>query len=381
MHLVDLFIRRPQAKAIRLRTEKMTNLSIINLSRAAFALLLIMLLSPPSHANDPDWQRRKALIEKELGIDSAEDKRGYKIVTPDEAIVTCLENERKVVQSNRMFRTPEDAYQFAITYILPSLYAKKATAPLLGALNLNEMFNRFKEIRVCENYYARAPIQADPNRATDLYLPEQKFVILNMQFSIASFQTKKEIMLHVLLGASGYEDNNYSLTQALLMAEKPLGSHTLAMFPQTPAQLYRNPNVKSLPASMPPGITSDKPMVIAGGKGGFTGSGGGGDSASSLIKRAMLELAPQIGTYTKKHKLVCQKAWSHQATYIQDIQALQLESNSNMLDSFQRNPNGGYFIRISTYTYNSTGDITAKTHLGMILGILEDYCAVKYGGR
>lgn len=355
----------------------MTNLGLKTFCKAIFALIFVF-ISAPAQAKNSNLSNLHGLMDQGLWYTDAQ--RGYKVTTAEQAIQYCL-----AIEKRKHFQNASHPLQIIIQHIIPSIYTKYKKDPNLrfGVLSLNEMFTRFQEVRVCENYYGHIPIQADPDRTTDLYLPEHKYVILNSQYFTTPQQTQDGILLHVFLGASGYEDNKYELTHALMMAEKSFQPYVIALFPQSTDQLYWKPVEKPLPKSFVRPVNGIiYPIYVAGARGGgFTGSGGGGDSASALIKKALYNLAPQIGAYTKKHKLSCQHTWSNPANYIADIKALSIESKKDTIEKLSRNPSGGYYIRLTSYIYENGKDVTAENHSDLLAGIIADYCQLKYGGK
>lgn len=354
----------------------MTNLGKTYLSLALFALIFIFHM-PLLANNNPRLM--------EHGLWDADAQRGYKVMSIDEAIYYCQENERRHPAKNwKYFREPNAPYLTLIKNVLPKLYNQYKNNPslTLGLLSLNEMFSRFEKVQFCENYHPQYPMQADAERFTDLYIPERNFVILNHTFSTTPYETRMEILLHVFLGASGYEDNHYQLTNALMMAEKSLAPYVLSLFPTIIDELYWKPVEKPMPKkymNIKSGVSY--PIYIAGPRGGFTGGGGGGgDSISSMIKRALYELAPDIPGYTKKYKMPCQQAWSNPINYLFDVKATPIESKL-MLEKVSINPKGGYFINIQTYTYTGGKDVTTKENLDIVFSIVNDLCKTKYGKK
>lgn len=357
----------------------MTKRNAISLLFGAFMFFTLASFTPKSFAQNNGYSNVKSL-------------------TPDEAIAQCLEQERAESQRPqprfRYFARSANAAYETIVQLLPNAYKNAQKNISYGALNLAEMFERFKGVRICENYYSKTPIQGDPNRTTDLYLPEQKFGILNFGFHIAGRNSQQRILIHVFLGASGYEDDNYQLTLALQEAEKSNSAEVMAMFPQTKEQLSWKPKHKPISKNV---ILQNEQIIVAGG--GYTGSNGGGDSSSTVIKEALMNYAPGIPEFTRKENMPCAHAWANIHSYKQDILSIKIESNKevmakNYLEKIKttndpaelivhRNPQTGvYYVLPLGHHYNGT-DVTAKSSQATLSAfvILNDFCARKYGGK
>ena len=282
-------------------------------------------------------------------------------------------------------------YREAIQSILPKLYdnrnnnTDKNNRPRYGALNLNEMFDRFNEVKIFEDFNNQKPIQADPHRDTDFYLPKHKMAVLNKGFRFSDPEKKINILIHVFLGAAGYEDNDYQLTMALRKAELKISSPNdptvsaidiSSLFPQNKKQLNWQPKPQAIPKRS---VVDQQQFYVAGGRGGFTGSGGGGDSGAALVKKLLLEYTPeQIKYYTSKNKSSCHSAWSNHTFYIQDIQSLSIETNDNIPIIFaERRAVGSYYISQINSVYGGENKKAVLT----AVNIFADHCEAKYGGK
>jgi hypothetical protein len=168
----------------------------------------------------------------------------------------------------------------------------------LGALKVTEMFGRFKNA-VLVNNSTHSPIVADQDRQTDFYLVNQNLAVLNQDFYKGDSTSQGAILLHVLLGASGYQDENYNLTLLLFQSENLLRtgglqalkrSGIIALFPKTNETLFRSTGTD--PSKNVTGQRSQNERLIiaaAGSGGGGTGVGGGGDGFSSEMKVHVLD--------------------------------------------------------------------------------------------
>lgn len=343
----------------------------------AFTLIVLPFVSLKTQAKRQDWKSEKARIERALGISS---KNTAATVTAEQ--VCAKWNDVQLAQPQHHAAIFHQYFNNIIE-ILPSLYKNKNQS--YGALNLAEMFRRFQNVRIFHAPSGEQIVQADIHRRTDFYLPSCQIAVFNQQFFLLLPAMQKNIIIHVYLGASGYEDNNYQLTMALLSAEKHLSdsgntsdTKITDLFPQTPEQLYWRPNAQVLPNNN--WSPTEKQIFIAENimkDGGFTGSGGGGDGSSAFLKELLLKYTKeQIFSYTKANHLPCHQVWSDQITYKRDIQKLKIESNRNLLAAFsERRSIGSYWIRILPVVYGEENQIANLT----ALDIFNDYCTSLYG--
>lgn len=359
----------------------MTDFGKMVSSFTLFGLIATNLFSPISLANsrsDPasEWIRmNKARIEKQLG-------------TNPESRLTILSAEEVcqkwsgVQYASRFEYEKSFQYFFAsVIEVLPSLYKERSLT--LGALSINEMFDRLQKVRVFTDFHSSQPTQADVHRKTDFYIPECSIGVLNKQYLFLTIEGRKRILVHVFLGAAGYADNDFQLTNALLTAEKQLSNsrshHQIdlsSLFPQNKEDLYWRPIAQPFPT-----MTYDSPrqILIAKRGGGYTGAGGGGDGSVSLVKDILRNYTPeQINYYTETANLPCQQAWSNYATYLRDIQDLKIETNSVERFLFsKRREIGSYWIRTLPTVYGEENTAAVYT----AVDILGDYCKSRYGVR
>lgn len=263
---------------------------------------------------------------------------------------------------------------------LPSLYKKSLQDKSLnvGIVNIREMFAKFEQVRVFENTSLSIPFQLDSQRASDFYITDLKIGFFNGESLGSNYWGRFGILLHVFLGASGYEDEDYALTMALVLAEQKLKTPEHQLFgkvdfkritPQTLEQMQRKPGRAE--TTLP---SSEASRMMLGG-GGFTGVGGGGDGSSVSTKFEMLMMAPvQKGSFSSKFP--CFKAWSDYTTFIFDLQNFELESNANLASGevvvMSWNP------QYPSIEISKTHHMSEEQREGLALKTLIQLCVAKY---
>lgn len=359
----------------------------MTLSRMSF-LGAVLVFALTSAAQPIDMKKLRKIAEEE----------GWgkpKITVMDPAQVAAqLEAKR---QSNLAeYETSFKEWREAVAKALPRTYRMamskrneanvKCPSPTselcYGALNLYEMFARFQAVKIYTDFTNETPTQADPARKTDFYLPDYQMAVLNKDYLFSEPKQRQGILIHVFLGASGYDDENYSLKVALEMLEMSLERNPLAknvnvkaLFPQTEGELYRKTRYVAVPQ---PKVGEKDQVLIAGG---FTGHNGGGNSQSGWVKSQLLLFSSMISSYAVEKNWPCQVAWSTPTAYIVDVQALQIEERATLASAygFERRAIGSYYIP-GFNIYSGGTDIFEMPGLARsaVIGIMEDMCFAKY---
>lgn len=233
-------------------------------------------------------------------------------------------------------------------FILPKLRQLSKQQPdfQLGSIHLEDMFYKFDRVRLFSSAQ-ESSVQIDLERRSDFYLPEFRIAVLNPHAVHPDIEASRGILLHILLGASGYLDENYELTMALEMADHLLrdssssGSSTLVnsgidwerLIPMNSVKINhpkhqftareRQESFSGLDKMYYPLLERiDERIFVA--DGGTTGAGGGGDSTVAGLKLELLKKMPiQEGLIGKSEP--CYKAWSDHSNYIRDMQLLKIE--------------------------------------------------------
>ena len=236
-----------------------------------------------------------------------------------------------------------------------------------GALNLYMMFSRFEAVKVYPNYLEENPVQVNPHRDTDFYLADYQMAVLNRGFLFSEPARRRDILLHVFLGAAGYEDEDYQLTVALKSAELVLardrsvnGVNFHSLFPQSEGDLYR------------------KPTLMAGG---FTGTNGGGEDSPAWVKTELLKWAAAAKEISIERNWPCKFAWSNPNTYIADIQELRIEANKDLLSihGYRRvGPRSYHIVKLPVYSGGTDIFKGPSAARSVIVGIFTDACQAKY---
>lgn len=201
----------------------------------------------------------------------------------------------------------------------------------LGALDLKEFFQRIEGIYFLQTKFG---VQLDPRRATDFYIVKQKAAFINDEWMQASPVGQMGIGLHVLLGAAGYNDENYGLSIALILSDQCLrdglgegsfceGVDYISLFPATRSKLNR---------------VQETFMA-----GGFTGVGGGGDYRSIEIKFAMLQkMLPETKYFYSV--LDCTDVWPDKTSFVQDILNTSIETSDQIFKPNLHSTDQGFQI-------------------------------------
>lgn len=244
------------------------------------------------------------------------------------------------------------------TNIKTELSGLYQTQPQLGALNVRDMFARFDKVFIGWNKM-QLPFQADLERDSDFYLPGYNIAILNPELEKASSIGRLGVIIHVMFGASGLDDENYQRTLGVLIAEMQIRNPQLFktvniqhLFPSSPAQLsYRPPqgDRKILQFS----DDANKRIIVAGG--GFTGVGGGGDSSAFTVKYAMIQLNPVAEKMLNPQAAAkCVRAWQNYTNYLWDVMNVPMESISGSTNVHMHQSDKGRSIAVpKTYGYSN----------------------------
>lgn len=311
-----------------------------------------------------------------------------------------LEVEEFVAKADELTQAPQYAglmvmLRTKLQQMLPHIYQRSQRDPRfrLGALHPAEMFARFNYVRVFENRQ-RQLILGDPNRLSDFYLIGGFLGLFNTQdFLASSDRAQLGLLLHVFLGASGYQDDDYQLTLALLMAEQSFAMpddrifdniRRERIFPRTQAELIRRPEPVQVTSQRPTTwqpTDPESPMILMNdvkAAGGYTGVGGGGDGSSLQMKWTLLELAPvHTGLMAVDAGFPCFDQWSDYTTFLKDVLDVKIESSATVSVSGgpQRLLKTG--ARIAFVIPKLHGVAPEEiTHIGIQLAVR--YCYAKY---
>lgn len=284
--------------------------------------------------------------------------------------------EQIVTEFDRLKRDPKYLAEMhelrtKIKAELSGLYALSQSHPgySLGALNVREMFARFDNVYVGMNLKS-LPFQADLERDSDLYLPGLNLAILNPEIEKASPIGRLGVLIHVMFGASGFDDETYQRTLAVLIAEEQIRNpqHRLYktiniqdLFPSSPAQLLYQPpqgDRKIIEFS----DDANKRVIIAKknqqketlmANGGFTGVGGGGDSSAFTVKYEMIQINP-IELLNDKAAAKCIQPWRNYTNYLLDVLNVPMESLVGSRNVHMHSSDKGRSIAVpKTYGYSS----------------------------
>lgn len=236
-------------------------------------------------------------------------------------------------------------------HLLGELLRKSQRDPemKLGALRVSELFEKLENFRVYENRTG-TPVVADPERESDFYIPHESWGIVNQSHvRRLSPSGVAALALHVFLGGSGYQDENYQLSLALLIYNQalsdkrsPLNSLPLErLFPQSTEKLLAGERKKQVllaqasPVERP--LYGKSPRIVS--NGGFTGVGGGGDGSSVSTK---LELLTYIFVaHSKIANQACTGRWRDPLQFAQDVLTIEVESRPGASEPFNETLSDG----------------------------------------
>ncbi|MGZ3771447.1 MAG: hypothetical protein ACXVCP_18020 [Bdellovibrio sp.] len=188
----------------------------------------------------------------------------------------------------------------------------------MGSIVFSELFRKFDSVNVLA---ANIPLKADPRRPTDLYLTKESLILVNSDFNALPNLARRAIVVHTFLGASGYRDNNYSLTLALLAKNEALKPMANEEDPATDSEKYRSDKISWNK------LNFARLMMVDGG--GFTGVGGGGDGTSVQAKLDMLSNMDYARTMFPESN-ECSGTWSSLTDFAKSIMEARIESAENI---------------------------------------------------
>lgn len=246
--------------------------------------------------------------------------------------------------------------------MLPALRRTVRQNPFftLGALRVKDMLTSFLKVRVYSNFVSgKAP---SLNEATDYEWPQYKMAVLNTPFVDVEPQRRQLILLHVFLTAAGYEDSDYQLTLAVMIAEIK----------------YRNPQNQSL-ADLNIGLLFPQHRFLLHAKSSQTD-----DSTGAAVKLELVKVAAQAATFASKAGLGCRRAWSDPTTYVEDIQSLRIDGAPDTAsESFFLKRGDKYYtathLQLLFDSLNYPNEETPARQA--VFGMLKDFCTTKYGVR
>lgn len=203
-----------------------------------------------------------------------------------------LKRDYSITQS---LRAPVGEEFEGIRGALPSMI-RQAQLPKLAWVDFNALADEIERVRFCINTSNRLMIGSGA-RAGAVYFAEERIVVIN-GYSDVHFATDDTrfleiiyLLLHEVLGALGYPDENYEVS-SYLMAEfqrSTFGTETTSLLGQG-LRIFLQSNPRRL-----------ENVVTRSRSGGITGVGGGGDPQVILFKPFMVGLLvtnPEVFAHT-----------------------------------------------------------------------------------
>lgn len=202
---------------------------------------------------------------------------------------------------------------------LPHIWSEYQRNPNLsfGVLSAKELFEKLDKFQLFQSTPNNS-YQLDKERMDDFYLTDTCIGVINNETLGHDSSAIVALVLHVFLGACGWQDENYELLLALLSYEASLESsldnpiHRIdhkRLFPANLNELVRNHNKTS------------KELLLSGG---FTSVGGGGDVNS--IKTKLLMYSYLFSLNEVPLTPTCLKRWEDPTRLVMDIQEVEIES-------------------------------------------------------
>jgi hypothetical protein len=265
--------------------------------------------------------------------------RSWATVRTSELLKFIRDDQSRVTQ-----QISDRARTFLYQWDMEKLKAKAALDGNFhyGALNFRDLFSNFEKVKF---YILSAPvkIEVSAERPSDIYLLGKNAVILNQDFFKAANMGRAGVVLHTLLGASGYQDENYQLSTLLHIANLCLNQSELdgqsaadvkticesidmeKSFPQNRARLFR-PGLKTgldLHLFDASGAELNRSFAEGGG-GGFTGVGGGGDYRAVIFKMGMMGFAiPEWRAQIVERE--CSERWPTTQDFLNEFLPMRIE--------------------------------------------------------
>lgn len=203
---------------------------------------------------------------------------------------------------------------------LPQIWEEYQKNPDLsfGALKAKDLFRKLDKFQLFQSTLNNS-LQLDKERIDDFYLTAQGLGVVNKEALGHDPNAITVLALHIFLGSSGWQDENYQLSLALLSYEASLSSPS-----QSP--IHRINHKKLFPANRNELIRNYKNnrSDSLGGDGGFTSVGGGGDVTSIKTKLMMYSYIFSLNEVPLTSQ--CRQRWENPTRLVMDIQEVEIES-------------------------------------------------------
>lgn len=313
------------------------------------------------------------------------------VTVPDDQMLQFMEDDHSLVTKRFSDSVRRQFYRWNMQPLVEK--AKKDASFHFGAVNFRQMFREFEKVK----FYvltANDSAQVSRERPTDVYLRGKFIVILNRDFNSGSDLGKAGILLHTMLGAIGYNDENYQLTTAIHIASMCLNTTDLVgdenrnavcnaidfdrIFPQSRSSLRHGPETEG-DHDVHFSKDAEKPFQVASGDGGgFTGVGGGGDHRAIALKVEIVGSSiPQWRS--KILPADCNSQWKDANDYLRDFLPLKIEVSDSVSEvRFLSLPKDrslkGFSALFPARVLNDQRE-TAEA----LLTIIKKVCAIKAG--
>ena len=242
------------------------------------------------------------------------------------------------LKANTHYEKTNTEVRNALKYkLLGELFKKGQETPpfKLGALSISQMFRRFETVDTMENHSTKT-VAGDAERQSDFYLTNRGIVLFNKSTLNYPAETRALLLIHVFLGASGYQDEDYALSLALVIAndllkpplpdQQQLNFNLEDLFPNNSEDLFRAavPPPTGRRGKLDSGSAKEKQLILAGG---FTGVGGGDGTSIQMKWNLLANYTGQRISLYPVHQ--CGAAWGDTTEFIKLILNSELESDSN----------------------------------------------------
>lgn len=231
----------------------------------------------------------------------------------------------------------------------------------LGALKAKDLFQKLDGFQLLQAT-TNGPLHLDPERVDDLYLTSTGYGLVNKVALKHESKTLTALTLHIFLGASGWQDENYQLSLAIL-------SHEASLLSPSHDPIKKIDHQRLFPKNSNELNRSEKQ---SGGDGGFTSVGGGGDGNSLTTKLLMYSYIFALNEVPMSS--FCRKKWEDPTQLAIDIQNVEIESieNFNTVQEVKINSNSWKVLIPKFSTKNSDlAEVVAILSLSSLCRILE----------
>ncbi len=208
-------------------------------------------------------------------------------------------------------------------------YSRDKNLSINGFL-ISDLIEKLDQVMLFQNH-SGSDLFAVAERKTDIYLKSQNVAILNPEYLRASPAARLAILLHIMLGAAGFEDENYQLSLALIFRNESYDGPTRGfdwqlVFPRGDKWLVSD-GVLTTQKRMPAGPGGDG----RGDGGGGSIVGGGGDFSTVQMKLQLL------GQVTMLEDLLAsapefRRVWNRPELYLSAVLSSEIESSPVLED-------------------------------------------------